>query len=320
MHQNINSVILPLGLMIIGVFVGVIICKLGLIPISIRQSRYSIGILGGKSPFDLKDISGIRNPVLTYKDVTDIRAGFVADPFMIRVNGAWFMFFEVLNLETDKGDIGLAVSQDGLQWGYKQIVLDEPYHLSYPYVFEWDNEFYMIPETASAYSVRLYRAIEFPFKWTFVKTLIEGNYFDSSIAQYGGKWWIFTSDRNDVLHLFYADDLIGGWREHPKSPIIFRNPKIARPAGRLLPIAGKIYRFTQECDRTYGYQIRAFEIIKMTISEYEEREVKSDPILRPTGNGWSGERMHHIDAHEIGGDQWIACVDGVGMTYDLRLR
>ena len=47
--------------------------------------------------------------------------------------------------------------------------------MSYPQVFKWGDEFYMVPETVAAYEVRLYKALEFPFKWVFVKTLMKGN-------------------------------------------------------------------------------------------------------------------------------------------------
>jgi hypothetical protein len=40
-----------------------------------------------------------------------------------------------------EGEIGLATSEDGLKWDYKQVVLNEPFHLSYPYVFEWQVRF-----------------------------------------------------------------------------------------------------------------------------------------------------------------------------------
>jgi hypothetical protein len=28
--------------------------------------------------------------------------------------------------------------------------------------------------------------------------------------------------------------------------------------------------------------------------------------------GWNAEAMHHVDAHRIGGNQWIAAVDALG--------
>ncbi len=120
-------------------------------------SRWSIGIYIGDSPFDLKPPKGVRNPVLTREDVSDVTAAVVADPFMLRVSDTWFMFFEVFNWKANKGEIGLATSCDGMNWAYQQIVIAERFHLSYPYVFEWMNEYYLIPESHQAGSVRLYK-------------------------------------------------------------------------------------------------------------------------------------------------------------------
>jgi len=288
--------------------------------LSIRQSQYSIGILEGKTPFKLEEIHGIRNPVLQAKDVTDIRAGFVADPFMVQKGDKWFMFFEVLNLATDRGDIACAVSDDGLHWRYERVVLAEAFHLSYPYVFEWEGVFFMIPETVAIGEIRLYRSNEFPYKWIFEKALIKGYFYDSSIVRHQGRWWIFTSDSDDTLRVFFSEDFVQNWKEHPKSPVVRGNAKIARSAGRLLDIGGKIYRFAQDCEIVYGYQVRGFEILKLTVGEYEEREVDTNPILKATGKGWNGQKMHQVDAHQIGTNRWLACVDGRGQVYGLKWR
>jgi hypothetical protein len=113
---------------------------------------------------------------LARNHVSDVRALFVADPFMIRVRGLWHMFMEVMNAEAHRGEIGVAVSEDATAWRYQGIVLREPFHLSYPYVFEWMGEHYLIPESYQAKGVRLYRARRFPGDWSFVQTLVEGEY------------------------------------------------------------------------------------------------------------------------------------------------
>ena len=117
----------------------------------------------------------------------------VADPFMLKANGTWYMFFEVMNEQSGRGEIGLAVSQDAFQWRYQQIVLREPFHLSYPYVFEWQNTYYMVPESYQAKSVRLYKAMEFPTRWTLVTTLLDGDDFiDPTIFHFNNHWWLFA--------------------------------------------------------------------------------------------------------------------------------
>lgn len=285
------------------------------VPFVKKVGEYSIGIYSGASPFELSPSPMVRNPVLTAGDVTDVDAEFVADPFMVREAGTWYMFFEVLNRQSGHGDIGLAVSQDGYGWNYKQIVLDEPFHLSYPSVFKWNGEYYMIPETRLAYAVRLYKAAEFPFKWTYVKDLIAGNFLDPTIFHDNQRWWMFVSERCDVLHLFYADDLEGPWTRHPQSPVVTLDGNIARPGGPVLNCEGRFYRYTQDCDPTYGNQVRAFEITELTTERYAEKPVDGNPILQATGHGWNAEQMHHIDPHYVDGVGWIAVVDGYGKRF-----
>ena len=148
----------------IALLAGAYVSRKG-IPFFHEVRRWSIGIYVGESPVSLSPSEGVANPVLTARHVTDVSAEFVADPFMVKEDSTWYMFFEVMNNATGQGDIGLAVSADTKKWDYKQIVLDEPFHLSYPYVFKWKDEYYLIPESGAANSVRLYRAIAFPTKW-----------------------------------------------------------------------------------------------------------------------------------------------------------
>ncbi|HEY3040365.1 MAG TPA: hypothetical protein VGJ66_16630 [Pyrinomonadaceae bacterium] len=274
---------------------------------------WSIGIYSGASPFGLNPLAEARNPVLTRHDVSDVPAAFVADPFMISSEGRWYMFFEVMNSLTNKGEIGLATSDDCVSWQYQQIVLSEGFHLSYPSVFEWDGVHYMIPETLRLGAVSLYRAEDFPTRWSCVGPLIAGIFADPSILRFDNRWWLFVPSNpyeHDRLSLYYADNLAGPWREHPASPIIEANNHNARPAGRVIATDGALIRFAQDCFPTYGMQVRAFEISQLTINRYAETEHKSSPLLTPSGVGWNAHKMHHIDPHVLPGGGWIACVDG----------
>ena len=275
---------------------------------------WTIGIYTGTSPYTLapaalSPAAKISNPVLTATSVTDTPAAFVADPFMLRNH----MFFEVLRADTPRGEIGLASSANGLHWDYKQIVLREEFHLSYPYVFEWQNKCYMIPETLGANAVCLYEADEFPTRWSLTARLIEGQHADPSIVRCNDLWWMFvcsTPYHHDTLRLYFAEQLTGPWREHPRSPIINGDPCRARPAGRVLTLNDKLIRFAQDCGRCYGSRVRAFDILELTTTSYTEDENSASPVLQPTGSGWNSSRMHHVDAQQQPDGSWLACVDG----------
>jgi hypothetical protein len=274
---------------------------------------WSIGIYGGKSPLHLAPANN-GNPVLSAGDVTDVPARFVADPFMQKVDGLWHMFFEVLNNQNDRGEIGLATSRDGLRWQYQEIVLREPFHLSYPYVFRWQDDFYMIPEGLGAEAVRLYRATAFPRGWTLVKNLFSGTHADPSIFRCNERWWLYTCPlpyQHDTLALYSAADLTSTWVEHPMSPLIRGNRSIARPAGRVIFHDGKPLRFAQDCVPIYGKQVRAFEVTELTTTTYKDSELPESPVITPTGSGWNASGMHHVDAHQLDAGRFLACVDGL---------
>jgi hypothetical protein len=274
---------------------------------------WSIGIYVGDTPFNLRATTRTNNPVLTLESVSNVDAKFVADPFMVANDAGWYMFFEVLNTQRGQGEIGLATSDNGFDWTYRQIVLTEPFHLSYPYVFEWRDDYYMVPETLPAGAVCLYKAEEFPTRWSLAGRLIEGAFADPSIFRFENRWWMFacsTPYEHDTLRLFFAEDLLGPWQEHAGSPIVNGNKCQARPAGRILQLGEKIIRFAQDCVPDYGSQVRAFEISTLTESSYVEREIRNSPILTASGSGWNAGGMHHVDAHLMANNQWIACVDG----------
>ncbi len=281
----------------------------------VLNTVYSIGIYTGASPFSLSPGKGVCNPVLTRESVTDRYATFVADPFMIHEDDTWYMFFEVLACSsfTKKGEIGLAASCDGLRWSYKGIVLAEPFHLSYPYVFRWGSDHYMIPESTAAGCTRLYRADPFPGRWRLAATLLAGPvHLDSSLFRWDGRWWMFseTDHGRGTLRLFHSKYLMRSWSEHPKSPVVPSDPRVARPAGRVVSVSGRPVRFAQDCLLDYGVSVRALRITRLSPREYAEEEIGPSPVLAGSGQQWNRLGMHHVDAHHLADGNWIACVDG----------
>lgn len=288
------------------------------------RPEWSIGISIGTSPWDFISPTQIDNPVLTRRDVADVPAAFVADPFMLKTAHTWYMFFEVVNTLTNKGEIGLAWSADGMTWRYQRIVLAEPFHLSYPYVFTWNGEYYMIPESHQAGAVRLYQARRFPDQWSYAATLLHSSFIvDASIFRYHDAWWLLAETnpqaKYDTLRLYYAKHLTGPWREHPRSPIVAGNAHIARPAGRVVVVDDRVIRYAQDCSPIYGLQVWAFVITTLTPTRYQEHAPTDHPVLSGCGMGWNAIGMHHIDPHVRADGTWLACVDGFRWHTDTAL-
>lgn len=275
----------------------------------LRKELWSIGIYEGKHPFDLTHRVG--NPILRARDVTDTAARMVADPFAVFKNGIWYLFFEVDSISTQQGEIALATSTDLVHWNYQQIVLDEPFHLSFPQVFEYNGTFYMIPESCQANSIRLYRAAPFPTHWTFVADLVDGPHKDPAILWHENRWWLFScTGQNENMNIFYADQLTGPWIAHSQNPVIENDRTRARSGGCICRLGDRLIRFAQDCSDRYGHRVLAFEIDTLTPDEYSETPLEQNPILEPSGNGWNAYRMHQLDLHRTPDGRWIGFTDG----------
>ncbi len=283
-------------------------------------SLWSIGVCRGESPLSLHDCGPV--PVLTTSDITDRRARYVADPFLAFHEGRWHMFFEILLDEgKPKGVIGLATNPDTVRWTYEGIVLEEPFHLSYPYLFTCQDRHYMVPESREAGEVRLYKAEHFPRSWRHCASLIRRPLADASLFRHAGLWWLLAEDIDPPcsLVLYHAAELEGSWTEHPRSPVVSANPRVGRPAGRILLDQGRLYRFAQDRLPHYGARVHALEITALTQDDYAE-QLHTQALLEGSGRGWNALGMHHIDLHRLEGGEWLAAVDGRAWQYFLLGR
>jgi hypothetical protein len=274
---------------------------------------WSIGRYVGPSPLELGPDPAVSNPILVAADVDDMPAEFVADPFLIRRDGLWYLFFEALHAETRRGAIGLAFSADARSWSYQGIVLAEDFHLSYPHVFAHGADVFMTPETLAVGRVLLYRANPFPGHWRREAELVVGRAADPTSFHDGRRWWLFACSPVEgwqTLRLYSSPHLDGPWHEHPQSPVVAGDPRRARPAGRVVTWEGRRLRFAQDCVPAYGTALRGFEILELSDTRFAERPTVPEVVLSAGPQRWNSGRVHHVDAHEIAPGRWIAAIDG----------
>ena len=205
-----------------------------------------------------------------------------ADPFVVCRRGRWYVFFEELVYREVRGVLAcLELRADG-GWTEPRRVLELPHHLSYPNVFEHEGEWYLVPESRGARRVDLFRATEFPWRWTKVRTLLEDiELVDATLYQHEGRWWMFGNARShadvsllDELHLYSTDDLLAGqWAPHPDNPVVL-DATAARPAGHLWNEGGRLLRPSQDSSTRYGYGLKLNEVLTLSATEYREQNVR----------------------------------------------
>jgi len=213
-----------------------------------------------------------------YKTLVPPKDRFWADPFVICRNSKIFIFIEEVIYRIKKGHITLLELDKEGKLLQTEKILEKPYHMSYPFIFEYDNSFYMIPETSENKTIELYKCEEFPVKWSFVRNLkVNIIAKDTTIFFYKNKWWLFTAINEShnfsdyaELFLFYSNDFYTtDWIPHPNNPIVtdIRN---ARPAGRVFMYDNKIYRPSQDCSVRYGRALNINQIITLSETSYKE--------------------------------------------------
>jgi hypothetical protein len=213
-----------------------------------------------------------------FKVVRLARDHLLADPFVIERDGEAYIFCEDMTVAEGKGRISyMRLEPDGP--GEPVSVLERPYHLSYPFVFEHRGETYMIPEASGARRVDLYRATRFPDEWELADTLLEDlAAVDATLLEHEGRLWLFAnvgtagSAAVDELFLYSADSLTGSWEAHPMNPIV-SDVRRARPAGRVFRDGGALIRLGQDSSGTYGRRITLNRVEVLSRTSYREREV-----------------------------------------------
>ena len=230
---------------------------------------------------------------------------FWADPFAWQRDGRFYVFFEEYPYATRRGRISVVeLDERAKPAGEAKPVLKQPWHLSYPYLFKFEGELYMLPEQKESRRIDLYRCVDFPGRWERVKTLMSGmRLVDANLFEHEERWWLLCAAKlkwqglryDETLFAFHADSpLSERWIPHPANPLV-RDFSRARPAGRVLrDTQGRLLRPSQDCARRYGDGLNISEILELTPITYRERLLwhKSG---REAG-GWNG--MHHIDWHQ----------------------
>ena len=120
-------------------------------------SGYQISALDN---INLKNSLILKNP----------RNCFLADPFIIEENNENFIFVEEYNFKFNKGIISVyKVSKEKSE--RIGVAIEEDFHLSFPFIFKYENSYFMVPETKAKGEIRLYECEDFPLKWKFKKTI-----------------------------------------------------------------------------------------------------------------------------------------------------
>lgn len=243
---------------------------------------------------------------------------FWADPFPLRRDGRWWVFFEEYRFAEGRGHLR-ALELDPEAGASPSVpVLEAPFHLSHPVLFEWEGELYLLPEAATTGQVRAWRCTGFPGRWEPGPVLLEDVAgLDPTLHREGDRWWLFAnlappgaSHGHDALHLFHAPSPLGPWEPVAENPVKV-DARSARPAGSLFRWRGDLYRPGQDCGPRYGHAIVLHRVRRLDPEGYREEAVERiEPRWFPG----------LLATHTINRDGPLVVVDGMRRRWPLGRR
>ena len=204
---------------------------------------------------------------------------FNADPFVVEKDNKNYCFVECFNYAEKKAKINVfELSEKG--YVFLGTALEESFHLSFPFIFKFNNEFYMVPESSKNRDIRLYKCQNFPLKWELQEILIDDiDAADTMIFQKNNKWWMMTNEdplkldnHNYQMNIYYSDNLLNGkWISHKNNPIIM-DANSARNAGLLLD-EDNVFRVSQAFGfyKKYGENFSINKIESISETGYSEK-------------------------------------------------
>jgi hypothetical protein len=225
----------------------------------------------------------VETSIFRYKNLLPPKGFEWADPFVVFEEQHYYVFIE--ELEKKKKNAHLSYlkfdAQGELLTPNAIKVIEEDFHLSYPFIFKEDGAYYMMPEMAGSNEVWIYKASSFPNKWEKFHLLFEDKQlFDPSLYFHENTWYLFGTEKTNIgssrdqfLSIYFSEDLFGGkWVPHPLNPVT-RDVRGARPAGKIFNWDSKLIRPGQIGAPNYGYGIQFHEIIKLSKTEFVERAI-----------------------------------------------
>jgi len=261
-----------------------------------KVGKWSVGFGFSKDP--LKNLPINSKNVISYEAVDrmlNTEENYIADPFFVKEKDTFYLFVE---LKGEKNaDIALFKSSDGLDYTYEGVILNEPFHLSYPQVFKYKEEFYMLPETKQAGHVLLYKAEKFPEKWKIEDTLIKNvSLKDPSILLNTDFNLIIAVDDHMNQFLYESDSLRGEWKKSEK--FIGRKGNETRPGGRFFKYEDNWFLPVQ--DRTHGYG-SGITLYKLEKNNHQFKlKLSEKGFLKGMKDiKWFNRGMHHVDIQQI---------------------
>lgn len=178
---------------------------------------------------------------------------WAADPMVFEHEEKKYIFSELYDYVKCRGIIGVAVYLGNNRFSKWQPIIQEKFHMSYPFVFQAEGEIYMLPETSEKNEVILYRATKFPLEWEIHK-VIKNNvkWVDTTIfpTKEGYQGFTQSIEQENIENLEIKLDKEFNLLSVKNCDM--QDIKKYRSGGSIFVWNDKLVRVCQDCQEDYG--------------------------------------------------------------------
>lgn len=199
---------------------------------------------------------------------TGRRYAFYADPFFSEKPRG--LLVEALSRRSGLGEVVL------IEGDRHSPISDGRGHYSYPSTIQIGGRQLVLPETGLWSSTRLFEVVGGRLADVgALKVAGAPRIVDPTLVEHDGRLYLFGSPQaygTNILNLWTAAGIDDQFEPHPANPLRV-SPIGARMAGGLVRVGGRLIRFGQSFERSYGDGIVVFEIEAMTPDTYREKSI-----------------------------------------------
>ncbi len=197
---------------------------------------------------------------------------YKADCFATPTTDGLAIYFENYSYRQQKATIqSTCYSPKTGLFSEDSLVLAPKHHLSYPFVFQWQNETYLLPEAWQSKKLTLYR-VDKAGCIAVADLLSDFKAVDPTLVHFQNRFWLFCTEKSAASHqlyIFYAENLTGPYQPHTLNPVKTA-VESSRAAGTIFQLGDSLYRPAQKCSHTYGGSVVINKILELTTETYSE--------------------------------------------------
>lgn len=218
---------------------------------------------------------------------------FVADPFIFEYEGVKKLALEYLSYKDFVGRIDV-YSGSKFETEVVGFFENKPYHLSYPNFFQFEENFFCLPEAFSSNQLILFEKIE--DRWMEHVLIDNMKAIDPEIIFHEEMYYLFLTEKGDdhdtKLKVYFSKNLRSDWSPHPCNPVNF-DVRSARGAGKIFKTGNDIFRPGQNYSIHKEGSITISKVNKLTPLEYEEEIMRE---ILPIKNCKYSDKIHTINS------------------------